>query len=172
MATVRAKTAKVFLRWAAGHGVPLGGGYFVYMSARNGEIDFEADPLNANPIDAWPVELAPHKIGDGLGPDGSGPDGFGEGGFPNGEGPDGYGPDGFGTTWFEYTTGVLEDGTYKFAVCPVDRFGNINTADAIETVISPAGTPHPPTDAQPKAYDLPTKQLTVEWQANPKNSHQ
>ncbi len=172
MSELRAKTARVRLRWPASQAVLGGGGFFIYMSARNiAAIDYET-PINAEPVEAWPVEIRDFKIGDGLGRDGSGADGFGEGGFPDGEGPDGLGPDGFGTAWLEFFTNPLEDGTYIFAVCPVDQFGNINTTGAIEKTIEIAGVPYPPSTLEATEYDVPTGEVTIEWQRNTQNVYE
>lgn len=172
MSPLRAKTARVRLRWPANHDVPLDGGFFIYMSARNGaSVDYET-PLNAEPVEAWPVEIRDFKIGAGQGPAGMGPAGWGHGGFPAGTGPAGLGPAGFGTTWLKFSTSPLEDGTYKFAVCPVDQFGNINTTGAIEKTIEIAGVPYPPSTAEATEYDVPTGEVTLEWTRNSQNIYE
>ncbi len=169
MSELRAKTARVRLRWPTQYGVQTGGGFFIFMSARDGAaIDYET-PINAEPVEAWLVEIRDFNIGDGIEADGEGYDGFFGGGFGDGMFPDGIGPDGFGAVYLEYITGQLEDGTYKFAVCPVDQFGNINTTGAIEKTITVSGIPYPPATIEATDYDPQAEEVTLEWTRNSLN---
>ena len=171
---IRAQTARVRLRWPTQQQVPIGGGYYVYASAADGDTVNYDTPLNAAMIPAWQGDHVGHKAGFGMAATGSGfgDDSFGADADPAGFGQAAFGLDDFGRGdhWHEFTTSPLTDGTYKFAVCPVDAAGNINTSDALEISVTVAGTPYPPSAAEITAYDDATDTLTVEWTPDPRNA--
>lgn len=147
------------IRWPQQQEVLLSGGYDVYRDNRDGAVDFSAR-INPAMLTAWPD--AAGKAGDGLGEDGLGADGYGYGGIGDGVGADGFGFDGFGAAFIEFTSPLLADGTWSFAVVASDAAGNPAAAtDGTRAAVTLAGTPAPPASIAADDYDDGTDTLTL-----------
>jgi len=107
-------------------------------------VDY-ASPLNESPIPAKPGGQAPW--------------GFGCGGY-------GFGAYGQSAARYEWTTDVLEPGTWRLAVVAVDAAGNrLATTAEIETNLSPPA--RPPENFRVASYDPQARTATLAWQPSP-----
>jgi hypothetical protein len=116
----------------------------VFADGRTGVVDY-ASPLNESPIPAKPGGQAPW--------------GFGCGGY-------GFGAYGQSAARYEWTTDVLEPGTWRLAVVAVDAAGNrLATTAEIETNLSPPA--RPPENFRVASYDPQARTATLAWQPSP-----
>jgi hypothetical protein len=116
----------------------------VFADGRTGAVDYTA-PLNESPIPAKPG--------------GQSPWGFGCGGY-------GLGAYGQSAARYEWTTDVLEPGTWRLAVVAVDAAGNrLATAAEIETDLSPPA--RPPENFRVASHDPQTRTAMLAWQPSP-----
>ena len=137
--------AQVRLTWQAGEYLdPNLDSFDLFGDDRTGTVDYEA-PLNESPVPAKPGGLAPWGYGCG---------GYGVGGY------------GQSAALYEWTTDLLEPGTWRLAVVAVDSAGN-RLATAAEVEINVAPLPRPPDDFRVIAYDAQTRTATLAWQPSP-----
>lgn len=137
--------AEVHLSWQAGEYLdPNLESFDVFGDDRTGTVDYDT-PLNESPIPARPG--------------GSSPWGYGCGGY----GVGGYGQS---AARYEWTTDVLEPGTWRLAVVAVDTADN-RPATAAEVEISVAPIPRPPENFRVASYDAQTRTATLAWQPSP-----
>lgn len=140
MSSLRAHSGRALILWPQQPGMPAGGSFNVYRSARDGlAIDFTLGAQNAQPIPATPPRPA---------------DGFGGGGFSG---------QSFGAGSCQFITAPLEDGDYLFCVCPLDEAGNENRLDVALAALTLAVNPLPPESAEVDGYDAQTQTLSLSW---------
>jgi len=151
---------RVRLRWVTDPAVDMGGSFNVYHDDTDGSINYAAR-INNLPIEAWPERRGTFCFGRGR--FGRGPFGRGDGGYGFGRGMFGRGPFGHGADVLEFITPKLIDGNYDFAVCGVDKAGNVETPATIEKELELAGTPAPPTDLTVTGYTKGTDTITLGW---------
>lgn len=136
--------AQVRLTWQAGEYLdPNLESFDVFSDGRTGTVDYNT-PLNESPIPAKPGGLAPWGYGCG---------GYGVGGY------------GQAAAMYEWTTELLEPGTWRLAVVAVDAARN-RLASAAEVQITVAPLPPPPDDFRVTAYDTQTQIATLGWEAS------
>ncbi len=136
--------ARVRLTWQAGEYLdPNLESFDVFSDDRTGTVDYNT-PLNELPIPAKPGGLVPWGYGCG---------GYGVGGY------------GQAAARYEWTTELLEHGTWRLAVVAVDAARN-RLANAAEVQITVAPLPPPPDDFRVTAYDAQTRTATLGWEAS------
>ncbi|MBM4018423.1 MAG: hypothetical protein FJ288_08885 [Planctomycetes bacterium] len=116
----------------------------VFADGRTGSVDYAA-PINDAPIPALAGGQAPWGYGCG---------GYGAGGY------------GRSAALYEYSTGVLEPGAWRFAVVALDAAGNRLTP-AAEIALNLAPVPRPPGDFRVASYDPVARQAMLAWQPSP-----
>ena len=137
--------ARVRLTWQAGEYLdPNLDSFDLFGDDRTGTVDYEA-PLNESPVPAKPGGLVPWGYGCG---------GYGVGGY------------GQSAALYEWTTDLLEPGTWRLAVVAMDSASN-RLATAAEVEINVAPLPRPPDDFRVIAYDAQTRTATLAWQPSP-----
>lgn len=137
--------ARVRLTWQAGQYLdPNLESFDVFGDGRTGTVDYDT-PLNELPIPVRPGGLTPW--------------GYGSGGY-------GVGAYGQAAATYEWTTELLEPGTWRLAVVAVDAARN-RLASAAEVQIAVAPLPRPPDDFRVIAYDAQTHTATLAWQPSP-----
>jgi hypothetical protein len=137
--------AEVRLAWQAGEYLdPNLESFDAFGDGRTGVVDY-ATPLNESPIPARPGGQAPWGFGGG---------GYGMGGY------------GRSAARYEWTTAVLEPGTWLFGVVAVDAAGN-RLAAAAETaaVVSPVA--RPPAAFRVDSYESEFRMATLAWEPSP-----
>lgn len=139
-----AAAGRVRLAWQAGTYLdPSLEAFDVFADGRSGTVDYAA-PLNESPIPARPGGQAPWGYGTG---------GYGVGGY------------GRSAAAYERTTGVLEPGTWRFAVAATDAAGNV-VVPAAEVELDVAPPARPPEDFRIEAFDAETG-ATLAWTPSP-----
>ena len=135
---------RIRLTWQAGAYLdPDLEAFDIFGDGRSGSVDYAA-PLNEAPIAARPGGRTPW--------------GYGTGGF-------GVGAWGASAAEYEWTTGVLEPGTWRLAVVGSDAAGNRLAAGAeVEVQVAPLA--RPPGNFGVAAYD-PGDGATLAWDASP-----
>jgi len=151
---------RVRLQWPTDPAVELGGSFNAYHDEADGAINYTSS-INNLPIEAWPEGRG--ALGFGRGRFGRGPFGRGDGGFGFGRGWFGRGPFGHGAKMLQFITPELIDGDYKFAVCGVDKAGNVETPATIEEELTLAEEPEPPTNLTVTGYVKGTDTLTINY---------
>ncbi len=135
---------RVRLLWQAGPYLdPHLSAFDVFSDGRTGTVDYSW-PLNEAPIPARPGGRDPWGYGAG---------GYGVGGY------------GRSAAVYEWTTGRLEPGTWRFAVCATDEAGNrLAPAGEVELAVAPLA--RPAEDFGLAAYD-PGIGATLAWGPSP-----
>lgn len=137
--------AQVRLTWQAGEYLdPNLESFDVFGDGRTGTVDYDM-PLNESPIPARPGGLAPWGYGSGV---------YGMGGY------------GQAAATYEWTTDLLEPGTWRLAVVAVDAAHN-RLANAAETQVTVAPLPQPPGNFRVTTYDAQTHRATLAWESSP-----
>jgi len=137
--------AQVRLTWQAGQYLdPNLKAFDVFSDGRTGTVNYDV-PLNELPIPAKPGGLAPWGYGTG---------GYGVGGY------------GQAAATYEWTTGLLEPGTWRFAVVAVDAASN-RLASAADVQVTAAPLPRPPGNYHLAAYDPQTRTAVLDWEPSP-----
>jgi len=137
--------SRALLTWQAGEYLDAGlDSFAVYADGRTGTVDYGA-AVNDAPISARPGGVAPWGYGCG---------GFGVGGY------------GLSAACYEWTTGPLEPGPWRFAVVAIDAAGN-RLATAAEAVVVVNMLPRPATRLRFAAYDTGARSATIAWDASP-----
>jgi hypothetical protein len=135
---------RVRLTWQAGLYLdPYLAAFDVFADGRSGTVDY-AVPLNESPIPARPGGRDPWGYGTG---------GYGVGGY------------GRSAAAYEWTTGVLEPGRWRFGVAASDKAGNrLATAAEIDVDVAPLA--RPPEDVRIDGFDAEAG-ATLAWIPSP-----
>jgi hypothetical protein len=136
---------QVRLSWQAGEYLdPNLESFDVFGDDRTGAVDYAA-ALNEAPVPARPGGQAPWGYGAG---------GYGVGGY------------GRSAARYEWTTGTLEPGSWRFAVVAVDAAGNrLETAAEASVIVAPV--PRPPSDFRVGSYSPEDHVATLTWEPSP-----
>jgi hypothetical protein len=137
--------------------LPIGSTAQVYFDNGTGEIDYD-NPLTDRPIGIWPVWQ--DKAGFGIsrfgasdfGYDSAAAVGFGKGSF-------GHGQFGLDADVFEWLSGPVSTGVYKFAVKVIDQNGNENSSETAQVTVTLAA--RPAEQVSISSFDKQTNQLVL-----------
>lgn len=153
------QTGRVKITMLRSQVLPFDSTVRVYSNGGGGEVDYD-HLANGFAIPVWPswqdkagLGLSRFGLGD-FGWDGAAAAGFGKGGF-------GKGWFGFDADTFEFVSGPLEAGAYKFGIKVVDAAGNESSgSESGEVVVTPL--PAPAESLAISSYDKQTNQLVLD----------
>jgi len=150
-------SGRVRIKLLRGQNLPIGSMVHIYFDDGSGEIDYD-NPLNSSPIRVWPAwqdkaGFGMNRFGAGdFGYDSAAAVGFGKGSF-------GHGQFGLDADTFEWVSGSMCAGIYKFAVKITDQKGNQNISETREVMVMPAARPAERLSIS--SFDKQTNQLVL-----------
>jgi hypothetical protein len=140
---------RAFLSWLGGRYLSLEIDHFAIYSGDSAGASVDYAKL-VGKVTAYPG---------GIFTDGYGVGGFGQGGF------------GYSANSYTWTSGALSNGTWNFAVVPVDSLGNaVGTPSTVAVVIATAPLPPAANSAGQRltyTYNPSTRVPTLVWNASP-----
>jgi hypothetical protein len=152
------QSGRIRLSFLREQDLPAGSSAQIYFDKGTGSIDY-GSPVTDEPIRIWPAWQ--DKAGFGL-------SGFGEGDFGwDGAAAVGFGKGSFGRGWFgfdadtfEWVSGFLQAGVYKFGIKIINEAGNESTAS--ETgAITVIPLPRPAEDLNVASFDEQANELIL-----------